>query len=78
MMDQLEVKGKFRFLRLQMWEDKAVLVDLFEWLKEDLWVEKRVLNGLAVSPIYSFGPSVELTVFLYTKYTHLFQLNMSV
>ena len=56
MMDQLEVKGKFRFLRLQMWEDKAVLVDLFEWLKEDLWVEKRVLNGLAVSPIYSFGP----------------------
>ena len=64
MMDQLDVKGLFWFFRSQMWEDKAVLVDLFACLNEDLWVEKRVLNELAVSPMYSFWPSVELTVFM--------------
>ena len=36
MIDHLEVKGRFLFFRLQMWEDKAVLVDLFTWLNEDL------------------------------------------
>ena len=55
MIDLLEVKGRFLFLRLQMWEKKAVLVDLFEWLKEDLRVKKRVLNELEVSPISPLG-----------------------
>ena len=36
MMDHLEVKGRFLFFRLQIWEDKAVLVDLFACLNEDL------------------------------------------
>ena len=66
MMDQLDVKGLFWFFRSQMWEDKAVLVDLSACLKVDLWAAKRVLNVLAVRPMYSFGPSPELTVFLYT------------
>ena len=56
MIDLLEVKGRFLFLRLQMWEKKAVLVDLFDWLKKDLRVKKkRVLNELEVSPISPLG-----------------------
>ena len=44
-----------------------MLVDLLAWLKDDLCVAKRVLNEFAVRPMYSFWPSVEFTVFLYTK-----------
>ena len=67
MIDQLEEKGTFLSLRLQMWEDRAVLVALLEWLKDDLWDENRVLKVVDVSPMYSFVPSTELTVFLYTR-----------
>ena len=67
MIAQLEEKGVFLSLKLQMWEDSAVLDALFWCLKEDLWDVYLVLKVDAVRPMYSLGPSTELTVLLYTR-----------
>ena len=67
MISQRWVNGMSLSLSSQMWLERVVLWDWFLCVNDALCPVNLSLKELPVSPMYSFVPSVVVTVLLYTR-----------